>query len=110
MKRRTQHPESKQPESKAPDGKAPPSRGGRAMRVGLGVVFVVALAVGGVYHQVRAQMSETFFGLGDQMMYYAEGEAQDAPRTLLLNGQTIRFSSGHVDQPLREVLDVFERR
>ncbi|HBQ15936.1 MAG TPA: hypothetical protein DEF51_34005 [Myxococcales bacterium] len=110
MKRRTPNPESKQPESKAPEGKAPPSRRGRALQVGLGVIFVVALAVGGVYHQVRAQMSETFFGLGDQMMYYAEGEAQDAPRTLLLNGQTIRFSSGHVDQPLREVLDVFERR
>jgi len=96
---------------RAPEKKVEPaSRKRRALTVGLGVLFVFALVAGGAYHRVRAQVSETFFGLGDQMMYYAEGEAQDAPRTLLLNGQTIRFSSGHVDQPLAEVLDVFQAR
>ncbi|HJL17695.1 MAG TPA: hypothetical protein RMH99_18670 [Sandaracinaceae bacterium LLY-WYZ-13_1] len=76
----------------------------------LAVLFVGVLVGGAVYHRARAQMSESFFGLGDQMMRYAEARRQDAPRDLVLNGQTIRFSSGTANQPLAEVLDHFEAR
>jgi hypothetical protein len=76
----------------------------------LALTFVVVLVGGGVYHQARAQIAESFFGLGEQMMRYADARRQDAPRDLVLNGQTLRFSSGTANRSVTEVLDTFEAR
>lgn len=72
-------------------------------------VYVVAMAV--VARQVRAETHEIMLGVGAQMMTYAEADAQDSPRTLRLNGQRLRFGSGHVSsRSVSEVLDFFETR
>lgn len=94
--------------------KTPPSRARRVLsrlgRAALVLAFAGVLAGGWAYHRARAQLSESFFGLGEQMMQFADVRAQDAPRDLVLNGQTIRFSSGTADQPMETLLDAFEAR
>lgn len=81
----------------------------------LGQVLLVALFLGVLgggwaYHQARAQISESFFGVGEQMMQYTDARRQDAPRDLVLNGQVIRFSSGTASQEPEVVLDAFAAR
>lgn len=72
-------------------------------------VYAVAMVV--VARQVRAETDEILLGVGAQMMTYADADAQDAPRTLRLNGQRLLFASGHArDRSVREVLDFFEGR
>lgn len=94
--------------------KAPPSKPRRvARRVGqvlLIALFLGVVAGGWAYHRARAQVGESLMGLGEQMMRYADARAQDAPRDLVLNGETIRFSSGTADRTADEVLDFFEAR
>jgi hypothetical protein len=93
---------------------AKPTTGRRiARRMGQVLVvllFVGVLGGGWAYHGARAQMSESFFGVGEQMMQYTDARRQDAPRDLVLNGQTIRFSSGTASQDPEVVLDAFEAR
>ncbi|MDQ3031029.1 MAG: hypothetical protein M3Y87_01325 [Myxococcota bacterium] len=73
------------------------------------VLYVVGLAV--VARQVRAETNEIMMGVGAQMMQYADADAQDAPRTLVLNGQQLAFGSGHTDDhDVGEVLDFFQAR
>lgn len=99
---------------RAPGTKAAPSRARRVLRraglVLLVAVFGAVLAGGWAYHGARAQVSESLWDLGSQMMRYAESRNQDAPRDLVLNGQVIRLSSGTADRSTREVLDFFEAR
>lgn len=72
-------------------------------------VYAVGMVV--VARQVRAETDEILLGVGAQMMAYAEADAQDAPRTLRLNGQRLLFGSGHTrDHSVGEVLDFFEGR
>src|SRR5688500_13058909 len=80
------------------------------LRAALALSFVAVLAFGFFYHRARAQVSESLFGVGDQMMRYVGADDQDAPRDLLLNGERIRFSSGTSERSLDEVLDHFEAR
>jgi len=89
----------------------PPRRWLRGLlRAGLVLTFVGVVAGGGVYHSARAQMDETFFGLGEHMMLYEYAAHQDAPRDLVINGQTIKLSSGTTTRSMGEVLDFFEAR
>jgi hypothetical protein len=44
------------------------------------------------------------------MMRYDQARAQDAPRQLVVNGQTIHLSSGNAARSLTTVLDFFEAR
>lgn len=94
--------------------KKAPSRGRRILRRAIQALlvaaFVAVVAGGWVYHRARAQVSEGLWDLGSQMMRFAEAREQDTPRDLLLNGQTLRFSSGTADQSARQVLDFFEGR
>jgi hypothetical protein len=74
----------------------------------LAVYVVAAVAVA---RHVRAETNEIMMGVGAQMMAYAEADAQDAPRTLHLNGQRLLFGSGHATgRRVAEVLDFFEAR
>lgn len=94
--------------------KARPSKARRIFRragqASLIALFVGVVAAGWVYHRARAQVSETLMSLGEQMMHYADARTQDAPRDLVLNGETIRFSSGTAERSASEVLDFFEER
>lgn len=91
-----------------------PSRARRALRrvgqVLLVATFVAVIATGWAYHRARAQVSESLWDLGAQMMRFADAREQDAPRDLLLNGQVLRFSSGTAVRSADEVLDFFEGR
>ncbi len=79
-------------------------------RVALVAAFVGLLAGGWAYHSARAQLGDQLFGLGTQMMAYEHATHQDAPRDLVVNGQTIHLSSGTTRRPAIEVLDWFEER
>lgn len=72
--------------------------------------FVGLLAVGWVYRSARAQMSESLMDFGVQMMAYEGATHQDAPRQLVVNGQTIHLSSGTTTDDPMQVLSVFEER
>jgi len=80
------------------------------LRAALLLAFVGVIAGGWVYHSARAQMDETFFGLGEQMMLYEYAAHQDAPRDLVVNGQTIKLSSGTTTRSMEDVLGFFEGR
>lgn len=94
----------------APSG----TRRGRVLeRVGqtLLVLSFAGLLVGGwAYHGARAQLSDRLMDLGGRMMVYAEARHQDAPRDLVLNGETLRFSSGTTGHTTQQVLDYYEAR
>lgn len=79
-------------------------------RVALVAAFVGLLAGGWIYHSARAQISDNLFGLGAQMMAYEHATHQDAPRDLVVNGQTLHLSSGTTPRSAIEVLDYFEAR
>ena len=49
-------------------------------------------------------------GIGIEMLRYQGAERQEAPRTLHLNGQSIRVSVGVAPEPFSEVLDFYEGR
>ena len=93
---------------------SPPPRarrvGRRIGQVLLVLLFVGVLGGGWAYHRARAQLSESFFGVGEQMMQYTDARRQDAPRDLVLNGQVIRFSSGSASDDPEVVLDAFAAR
>jgi len=82
----------------------------RLGRGALVVAFAGAVAGGWVYHSARAQMDETLLGLGEHMMIYEHAAHQDAPRDLVVNGQTIKLSSGTTTRSMDDVLDFFEAR
>ncbi|MCA9610067.1 MAG: hypothetical protein KC619_30935, partial [Myxococcales bacterium] len=79
-------------------------------RVALVAAFVGILAGGWAYHSARAQISDNLFGLGAQMMAYEHATHQDAPRDLVVNGQTLHLSSGTTTRSAIDVLDYFEAR
>lgn len=72
--------------------------------------FLVLLIGGWSYHRARAQLSEGLYSLGAEMMRYDGARRQDAPRQLVLNGQTVHLSSGNAERSLTSVLDFFEAR
>ncbi len=94
--------------------KEAPSKARRILRRALQALTVAAflalLAGGWAYHRARAQVSESFWDLGSQMMRFGDAREQDTPRDLQLNGQLIRFSAGTADRSAHEVLDFFEAR
>ena len=71
------------------------------------VYLAVLLVVG---HNARAQVGETLFGIGEEMLRYEGAHRIDAPRTLMLNGQPIRLASGVTRHGLTRVLDWYEAR
>ena len=79
-------------------------------RIALVAAFLGLVAGGWAYHPARAQLRDNLFGLGTQMMASEHASRQDAPRDLVVNGQTIHLSSGTTTRPAREVLDYFEER
>lgn len=82
-------------------------------RVGQGLLvlsFAGVLVGGWAYHGARAQLSDRLMDLGGRMMVYAEARHQDAPRDLVLNGQTLRFSSGTTGHTTQQVLDYYQAR
>lgn len=84
--------------------------GKSVLRVGLVIAVIGVVAGGWVYHSATAQVNETLMGLGAQMMAYEHASHQDAPRELVVNGQTLHLSSGTTSRTTTEVLDFFEGR
>ncbi len=74
----------------------------------LALVYVGLLAVIG--YQARAQVSEQMMSLGVDMLRYEGAEYQRAPRTMYLNGQAMKLSTGLAPQDLTYVLDYYESR
>ncbi|MBW2464813.1 MAG: hypothetical protein JRH11_24400 [Deltaproteobacteria bacterium] len=72
-------------------------------------VLYVALVVA-VGYEARAQMNEQMMTLGVDMLRYEGADYQRDPRTLLLNGQAIRLSTGLAPHDLEHVLDYYEGR
>jgi hypothetical protein len=72
------------------------------------VTVLWVLCIGVMVWQARADMNESLMDFGVQMMQYAGAERQDAPRTLLLNGQEMRFSTAHTTHGVDAVLDFYE--
>ncbi|MCS6799543.1 MAG: hypothetical protein NZ898_13645 [Myxococcota bacterium] len=84
--------------------------GVRAARVALVLVVVAALGAAFFGYRARAQLGELLLSIGAQLMRYPDARRQDAPRTLVLNGQRLRFASGTADHDLSRVLDHYEAR
>ena len=80
----------------------------KAARLGLFAFCVVAIAAGMGYSEVRSQVGEQLIGVGENLMRYGDAAHQDAPRRIVLNGQTLWLSTGVADRPFRDVLDHFQ--
>ncbi len=80
------------------------------LRVGTLLAFVYAGAMIFLGYQARAQMSEVFLGVGEEMMRYADADRHSEVRQLNVNGQTLYVMSGSADRELSEVLDWYEAR
>lgn len=82
----------------------------KLIRLGLflSCVYLGLLLVLG--HEARAQVGESLFAIGEDMLRYEGAHRMDAPRTLHLNGQPIRLASGVTRHGLDRVLDWYEAR
>jgi hypothetical protein len=72
------------------------------------VLFLIGIGIAVL--QARAQMTESLMDFGVHMMRYAEVNRQDAPRSLWLNGQEMKFSTGTTRHSVDQVLDFYEAR
>jgi len=72
-------------------------------------ILYVSLTVA-IGYEARAQMNEQFMSLGVDMLRYEGAEYQRDPRTLVLNGQAIKLSTGRAPHDLEHVLDYYEAR
>jgi hypothetical protein len=57
-----------------------------------------------------ASANELMMTVGAQMMRLAGAVRQDQPRTIVLNGLALRFTSGSTEAPVSAVLDFFQAR
>jgi len=78
------------------------------LTVFLSVVYFGVIAVIG--YEARAQMNEQMMSLGVDMLRYEGAEYQREPRTVFLNGQAMKLSTGLAPQDLDYVLDYYESR
>lgn len=78
------------------------------LRVSLFGAVVLLGVVGVLAHQARAQLGEMLMGIGVEMLRFQGAERQQAPRTLMINGQPLRISVGVASAPLDEVLDHYQ--
>lgn len=84
---------------------------GLAPKIARVSALALVLAGGGValtYDHARGQLGETLLGAGAQMMMIADADRQDAPRRMVVNGQSIHFSTGIAPVPVGQLLDRFE--
>lgn len=75
--------------------------------------FITVLWLAGIgvmVLQARAQMTENLMDFGVHMMRYAEVNRQDAARSLWLNGQEMKFSTGTTTHSVDQVLDFYEAK
>lgn len=61
-------------------------------------------------HRVRGQLGESLLQAGPEMMMLADADRQDSPRDIVINGETVRLSSGMASYSPSELLDRFEAR
>lgn len=80
------------------------------LRLSLFGSALVLVLVGVLAHQARAQLGEVLMGIGVEMLRFQAAERQQAPRTLMVNGQAIRLSVGVANATLDEVLDLYQGR
>jgi hypothetical protein len=76
-------------------------------------VFATVVCIGllfAVGYNARAQVSEQMMSLGVDMLRYEGAEYQRAPRTMFLNGQAMKLSTGLAPHDLTHVLDYYESR
>ncbi|MCB9666542.1 MAG: hypothetical protein H6715_00245 [Myxococcales bacterium] len=80
----------------------------------LRVLFFIVVAYGAIFwfasRSVKADVEQMLLSVGGEMMHYGRATHQDAPRTISLNGQTLKLSVGTTKDSLQEVLDHYERR
>lgn len=71
------------------------------------IVFIQVVGLLAAARSSYAATSELMVGIGADMMKFAGARYQDRPRTVFLNGLTLRFSSGSAKANLSEVLAYF---
>ena len=59
---------------------------------------------------LKARGERAMLNMGAQMMRYADAIAQDAPRTVHINGTIVRLSAGSADRSLDEDPEVLRSR
>ena len=82
----------------------------KVLRLTAYLLFLGLAASGFSVYRARAQLSESLMNLGADMLRYEGAEHQQAPRTLVLNGQPIHVATGHTRHPIDQVLDYYETR
>lgn len=76
-----------------------------------GVLAAACAIVGaGLYQRTRAQVEEGLMEFGATMMHVVDANRQDAPRELVLNGESVHFASGTTARSTENLLDYFEAR
>lgn len=81
--------------------------GARVLTLLTTVLAVVACAL---VVRARAQLRETLFGVGEEMMRYADADRHSQVREMQINGQTLYLMSGSAERTVREVLDAYTSR
>jgi hypothetical protein len=80
---------------------------GATLRVGIFLAAVFAAALGLLLRSVHADMTESLWGIGAQIMEYP-GAPHEAVRKLQLNGVPLSFRTQIVQAPLADVLEHYE--